>query len=212
MTISKPQRKYPVLLIHGFTTNKIANLPLHQALRKAGFQTYNVDIPGLNTQDIRKSSPIVADKVLEIKQKNNCEKIQMIGISMGGLIALHYLRKHEGHLHVNKFVALGTPFQGTPAAKLLEHLPFEFEHALNQLIPNNNVITEITLGNFEAMDITSIGAVGDTLVPEPRFHLPGTKNVLSPHGTWPIGHYDLVLKKANHELLILELSSSNPFI
>lgn len=206
------KRKLPVLLIHGFTTNKIANLPLHQALRKADFQTYNVDIPGLNTQDIRLSSPIVAERILEIKQKNDCDKVQLVGISMGGLIGLHYLRKHDGHLHVDKFVALGTPFQGTPAAKVLERLPFEFQHALNQLIPNNEVVADITEGNFEKVDITSIGAQGDTLVPEPRFHLAGAKNVLSPHGTWPIGHYDLVLKKANHELLILELASSNPLI
>jgi len=207
------QRKLPVLLIHGFTTNKLANLPLHQALRKANFQTYNVEIPGLNTQDIRKSSPLVAKRVLEIKEKNNCEQVQIVGISMGGLIGLHYLRKHDGHLHVNKFVAIGTPFKGAPTvAKILEKLPFEFQHALNQLAPRNEVINEITQGDFESVDIVSIGAEGDTLVPEPMFHLEGAKNVLSPHGTWPIGHYDLVLKKANHELLILELSSSNPLV
>jgi pimeloyl-ACP methyl ester carboxylesterase len=206
------QRKYPVLLIHGFTSNKIANLPLHQALRREGFQTYNVDIPGLNTQDIRKSSPLVAAKVLEIKEKNNCDQVQLIGISIGGLIGLHYLRKHDGHLHINKFVALGTPFKGTPVGKVLDRLPLEFRNALKQLIPNNEHITEITEGNFESVDITSIGAEGDTFVPEPLFYLENAKNVLSPHGTWPIGHYDLVLKKANHELLILELDSSNPLL
>lgn len=205
-------RKLPVLLIHGFTSNKLANLPLHQALRKASFQTYNVNIPGLNTQDIRKSSPLVAERVLELKEKNSCKQVQVVGISMGGLIGLHYLRKHQGHQHVNKFVALGTPFKGAPVASVLDKLPFEFEHALNQLAPRNEVLNEITQGNFENADITSIGATGDTLVPEPMFHLAGAKNVLSPHGTWPIGHYDLVLKKANHELLIAELDSTNPLI
>jgi triacylglycerol lipase len=206
------ERKFPVLLIHGFTTSKLANLPLHQALRKAKFQTYNVDIPGLNTQDIRLSSPLVAERVLEIKEKNSCEHIQMVGVSMGGLIGLHYLRKHQGHFHINKFVALGTPFQGVRLAKILDKLPFEFQHALNQLAPSNDVINEITQGEFETVDISSIGAVGDTLVPEPVFHLENAKNILSPHGTWPIGHYDLVLKKANHALLISELDSTNPII
>lgn len=207
-----PQRNLPVLIIHGFTTNKVANLPLHYALRKADFQTYNINIPGLNTQDIRLTSELVVNRVEEIKEKTGVEQVQLVGVSMGGLIGLHYIRCRDGHQHTNKFVSLGTPYQGAPAAKLFELLPIDHEIAATQLAPNSDFMKEITEGEFESCDITSIGAVGDTLVPEPMFHLNGAENILSPHGTWPIGHYDLVLKKANHQILIDVLNSSNPVI
>lgn len=198
----------PVLVIHGFTTTNLSNLPIHYSLRKAGFRTYNVHIPGLNTQDIRHSSTLVAKRVKEIKHRNGCEKILLVGISMGGLIGLHYLRKLNGHQHIEKFVALGSPFQGASFAKLLEYLPALDDHALSQMAPDSDLLREITEGDFETVNITSIGAVGDTLVPEPVFHLKEANNILSPHAMWPTGHYDLVLRPANHKLLISELENA----
>ena len=198
----------PVLVIHGFTTTKLANLPIHNALRKAGFHTYNVNLPGLNTQDIHLSSPLVAERVEEILQKHGLEKLLLVGISMGGLIGLHYLRQHEGHRFVKKFVALGTPFQGAPITQLLQQVPAISETAAAQMAPDSPLLKEITEGEFEPANITSIGAKGDTLVPAPRHELKGANNVLSSHGSWPMGHYDLVLRKANHRLLINELLNS----
>lgn len=195
----------PVLVIHGFTTTNLSNLPIHYSLRKAGFRTYNVHIPGLNTQDIRHSSTLVAKRVKEIKSKTQCEKILLVGISMGGLIGLHYLRKLHGHRHIEKFVAIGTPFQGVAFAKVLEYFPALDDHAISQMAKDSDLIKEITEGDFEPVNITSIGAVGDTLVPEPEFHLHGATNILSEHAIWPTGHYDLVLRPANHQLLINEL-------
>lgn len=199
--------KLPVLLIHGFTTTKLANLPVHNALRKAGFHTYNVTLPGLNTQDIRQSSPLVAERVQEILEKHAIRKLLLVGISMGGLIGLHYLRKHQGHKHVHKFVSLGAPFQGAPVADILRHLPNINETAAVQMAPGSNLLEEITQGEFEHVSITSLGIKGDTLVPDPLHELAGARNIVSPNGIWPMGHYDLVLRKANHQLLITELEN-----
>jgi triacylglycerol esterase/lipase EstA (alpha/beta hydrolase family) len=200
-----PNTDLPVLVIHGFTTKKIANLPIHHSLRKADFQTYNVDIPGFNTQDIRLTGPLIAERVLEIKEKHQCEKILLVGVSMGGLIGLYYLRRLEGYKHIKKFVALGSPFEGAPIAEMLEMLPPLKDHAVTQMAADSDLLLEITHGDFEHVDITSIGAVGDTLVPQPMFHLEGAKNILSKNAMWPTGHYDLVLRPANHKLLIKEL-------
>ena len=159
----------PVLVIHGFTTTNLSNLPIHYSLRKAGFRTYNVHLPGLNTQDIRHSSTLVAKRVKEIKQKHDCEKILLVGVSMGGIIGLHYLRKLNGHKHIEKFVALGSPFHGVEFAKFLEYFPALDDHAISQMASDSDLIKEITEGEFEQVNITSIGAVGDTMVPEPVF-------------------------------------------
>ncbi len=206
------ERQYPVLIIHGFTTHKLSNLPLHRALRKEHFQTHNVNIPGLNTQDIRRSSELVEERVEEIKKRMGVDKVQLVGVSMGGLIGLHYIRQRGGHSSVNKFVTLGTPFQGAQLAKIFDLIPIDQEIAAKQLAPDSEFMQEILNGDFEPCDITSIGAKGDTLVPEPLFHLDGAENILSPHGTWPVGHYDLVLKKGNQKILIDVLQVTNSFI
>ena len=98
----------PTLVVHGYLTPPLANLPVHLALRTRGIRSRDVPIPGLNTQDIARSAAIVAEEVERVLARTRAEAVDLVGVSMGGMIAAHYVRCLGGHARVRRTVTLGT--------------------------------------------------------------------------------------------------------
>ena len=72
----------------------------------------------LHLGDIRESSRFIAGKVASLLAQTGVEKIDIVAHSMGGLVALDYLKNGGGARHVRKLVLLGTPARGTWSALL----------------------------------------------------------------------------------------------
>jgi triacylglycerol lipase len=62
----------------------------------------------------------------------------VIGHSMGGLVARYYVQRLGGDAHVHTLVTLGTPHQGTRAARLFPR------GVCQQLTPGSDVVKELT--------------------------------------------------------------------
>lgn len=201
----RAKTKYPVILVHGYYATRATNAPIERFLKGKGFRVFDVNLPGLNWQDMRKSSLVVARRVEEVKRETGADQIVLVGISMGGLIALHYVRKRGGAAHVRRCISLGSPLNGTPLAPLGQLISGFQAEAGRQIAANSDFIQELHAGPHEPCEIVSIGAVGDPMVPERSFSIPGATNVLSPHGVWPAGHYSLVLDRRNMQLLLEHL-------
>lgn len=58
------------------------------------------------------------DKINEIKEICNCSKIDIVGHSMGGLIARQYIESDSYQNDVDKLIFLGTPHLGAPSSYL----------------------------------------------------------------------------------------------
>ncbi len=195
----------PVVLVHGYYATKATNAPIRGLLRGHGYRTYNVSLPGLNFQDMRKSSRMVSDRVDEIIRATGVEKVLMVGVSMGGLIALHYLRLHGGAGKVHTCVSLGTPFQGTPIAPIGRLISGFQAEAARQIAPNSAFIRELHTKADPEENLVSISAVGDPMVPPKTAYVRGATNIVSKYARWPVGHYSLVLDPRNHRLLLYVL-------
>ncbi|OUS24794.1 hypothetical protein A9Q99_23665 [Gammaproteobacteria bacterium 45_16_T64] len=207
---------YPTLIIHGFLAHKITNLPLHLGLRQQGFRTYNVPIPALNTQPIDESSQVVAERVEEVLADTGASKVNIIGVSLGGVIALHYLRCCDGGDRINKLITLGSPLRGAPASQAIRGLPFVGDVAA-QLAPDSALMADMHARDINSNaqkgsteQLISIYSEGDILVPKDRSDIEGATLLKSPYGRWPIGHYQLAADPRNIQFVIEQLKAPHP--
>ncbi|MGW2369059.1 esterase/lipase family protein [Streptomyces sp. NPDC001667] len=129
----------PVLLLHGFIDNRSVFVLLRRSLRRHGWQ----QIESLNysplTCDARLAAESLARHVEEFCARTGRAEIDVVGHSLGGLIARYYVQRLGGDARVRTLVTLGTPHGGTRVAPLMSAHPL-----VRQMRPGSEVITELT--------------------------------------------------------------------
>lgn len=106
----------PIVLLHGMIDNRSIFTRLHKHLIKNGFSKVSTLNYSPFTTDLRNAARVLADHVAAVVEETGCERIHIVGHSLGGLIARYYVQKMGGDRHVDTLVTLGTPHQGTLAA------------------------------------------------------------------------------------------------
>ncbi|HWH31983.1 MAG TPA: alpha/beta fold hydrolase [Egibacteraceae bacterium] len=118
MTLAPEVAWTPIVLVHGYFHNRSAFLAMSRSLRRAGFQyvhtmNYNplaADVPALAEQ--------LREEVQRVLDATGAEQVQIVGHSMGGVVARTYVQMHGGDEHVDTVVSLGSPHRGTYSAHL----------------------------------------------------------------------------------------------
>ncbi len=192
------------VVIHGFFTQSNTNLPVHLALRRRKYKTYDVEIPGMNIQDPRESARCVRDTINRIHEETGARNIGMVGVSLGGLIGLSYLREFESDEIVNRFVSLGSPFQGTRfgqgAKRIISRLPAvpgEAVETIEKMANDSDLIEFLNAEPVTKARVASVYAKGDPIVTPREARLPWAENLRAPVGNFPLGHYQLVIDPRN---------------
>ncbi|MEU0302827.1 alpha/beta fold hydrolase [Streptomyces sp. NPDC006175] len=108
----------PVVLLHGFIDNRSVFVLLRRSLARHGWH----HLESLNysplTCDIRTAAELLDRHVEEICARTGHREIDIVGHSLGGLIARYYVQRLGGDRRVRTLVTLGTPHNGTAAAPL----------------------------------------------------------------------------------------------
>ncbi|WP_405502944.1 lipase family alpha/beta hydrolase [Streptomyces anulatus] len=106
----------PVVLLHGFIDNRSAFVVLRRALTRHGHR----HLESLNysplTRDIRSAAELLGLHVEEICARTGHRRVDIVGHSLGGLIARYYVQRLGGDRRVRTLVTLGTPHGGTAVA------------------------------------------------------------------------------------------------
>lgn len=193
---------HPVLIIQGFLAPTATNLVLKTRLKADGFLAEDVPLEGLNAGDIRDSARIVEMSVNAMRTRAQVKKVDLIGISMGGLIGLHYLRKLGGDAYVRRFITIGTPFHGTHLARWMRLLTLGRATGAEQMIPGSDFLKELHAHDAEHQaEIYSLHTSADAFVSEEAAALKGARLVKSPHGVWPAGHYTPLFLPQDYSLI-----------
>ena len=112
--ISSPQdTQNPIILVHGYMMRGLVMYPIKRRLNKDGYKNvylFTYSPPWLNIDDF---SLQLKDKIEFVKKEREVEKVDLICHSMGGLVALNYINKHDGVKNIDRLIALGTPFGGS---------------------------------------------------------------------------------------------------
>jgi triacylglycerol lipase len=129
----------PILLIHGMIDNRGIFTRLTRRLRAHGFTRVHSLNYSPATNDIRGAAESLAAEVEELVALSGHERINIVGHSLGGLIARYYVQRLGGDVRVRTLVTLGTPHHGTLAAHLVP------ARLGRQLRPGSDLFLELDL-------------------------------------------------------------------
>ncbi|CAL9460816.1 esterase/lipase family protein [Streptomyces pilosus] len=132
------EAKPPVVLLHGFIDNRSVFLLLRRSLSQHGRQ----QIESLNysplTCDIRIAAELLGRHIEQVCERTGSRRVDVVGHSLGGLIARYYVQRLGGDTRVRTLVTLGTPHAGTRVAPLANAHPI-----VRQMRPGSPVLEEL---------------------------------------------------------------------
>lgn len=105
----------PVVLVHGFIDNRSAFVVLRRTLARHGRSPESLNYSPL-TRDVRTAAGLLGRHVEEICARTGHSRVDIVGHSLGGLIARYYVQRLGGDRRVRTLVTLGTPHGGTAVA------------------------------------------------------------------------------------------------
>ncbi|GAA1181658.1 hypothetical protein GCM10009654_43540 [Streptomyces hebeiensis] len=130
----------PVVLIHGFVDNRSVFVLLRRSLARHGWPyLISLNYSPL-TCDIRSAAELLGREIEEICARTGHGRVDVVGHSLGGLIARYYVQRLSGDSRIRTLVTLGTPHEGTAAFPLANAHP-----VVRQMRPGSPVIEELRL-------------------------------------------------------------------
>lgn len=124
----------PVLTLHGFGGRRDKFNDLTQKLQSDfEYEDYQITLGGYEAtsgQPFPQNAPVLTNQILEgidkmVKEKIATGKIDVIGHSMGGLVARSYLAQSGSNNKINKLITIATPHAGSQIANVLHDPDFQ---------------------------------------------------------------------------------------
>lgn len=169
-----------IVIVERWLTFNIRHLYWKYYLERKGFQVLIKNFP-LRHGNFEESGVLLK----QYMEEHRCKDAVLVGISGGAITSLLYLQEHNGWENIDKFIAIGGPFQGTWAA-----LAVSFTYSGRELLPHSAFIEKLKgMKILHPERIFCITAQYDEMVPTGAI-LPGTNSI-----TLPIaGHNNLHLR------------------
>ncbi len=107
-----------VILCHGYMSNRSEFFVLRYVLRRMG--RTNVILPNFrpSSASIPRFAEQLSDAVKLAMSRTGCDQVDLVGHSMGGLVARYFIEKLGGAGCVHTAMTLGSPHCGTKTATL----------------------------------------------------------------------------------------------
>jgi triacylglycerol esterase/lipase EstA (alpha/beta hydrolase family) len=177
----------PILLLHGLFHNRSCWWLVKRRLAQAGFgpiYSLNLNTWRSNAEPLTER---VADKVDQIRMAHGVAQVDLIGHSMGGLLARNYIQLRGGAAKVRHCIGLATPHGGSRLA------PFALTPLARVLMPGSDFLQRLAAApRPEGVRFTSLYSRHDNLViPVEAALMEGTPCIEISN----IGHSSLLLSR-----------------
>ena len=163
--------KRPIILIHGlWNTSAIFN----NLLKRLDYYDFEYYAPTLDHYFGRVSIIDLAESLdgLITKKYGNEREIDILGFSMGGIIARYWIKEFNGYLKTKRFISIGSPHRGTLTAQLVPKYLFK---GISEMKINSAFLRELSEYDFllKKIDCVSFYTRWDFMVfPGWRANLP----------------------------------------
>ncbi len=192
--------KTPILLLHGLFDNQASWFWFKRQLKQRGCKNIvTMNLSSWHSEEVL--TELLAKRIDELRHQLGVNQVNIVGHSMGGIIARNYVQLRGGNDKVKKLVCLGSPHHGsklatfsiTPLGKLL--IPgSDFLLRLNAAAPPENV------------QLTNIYTNKDNMVlPNKNNHLTWGKAVALDN----MGHTSLIYRKVAIDATIAALKKTD---
>lgn len=204
----------PVLLLYGFFSTRRALDVLERRLRRDGHCVFSLNLGGFrgtfNTRGIDDLADYVRAKVERIYGRNpGLGPLTIIGHSKGGLVGAYYVKKLGGWRRTRALLTLGTPHNGTPAARAA--LPLGLvAPSVWQMTPMSPFIRRLQRGPWPpGVRLVSFYSRADRVSPYPATlvdtcNLPYVRNV----EVDAEGHRAFLYKKRVYDAIVAEMRAA----
>jgi pimeloyl-ACP methyl ester carboxylesterase len=195
----------PVLLIPGYLGTRGSLALLERRLTEMGHLVLSYRLGLLHTADISESAALIARKVESVAAQTGLDRIDIVGHSMGGLVALYYLKRLGGDRRVRRLVMLGTPVAGTWSA-LVAVAAAPLGRSSRQLLPQSRFLRDLAEGTLpEGVEIVCLSGDRDRMAPPERASLRGVRHI-----RLPTNHAGLLVDEAVASVVGEILSAAQP--
>ena len=133
------EKRNPIILIHGLWNTSSIFSSITSKLDDIGIEYF---APTLN-HSLGMTSIIDLTNILNelILEKYGLEKeIDILGFSMGGIIARYWLQKFNGNKRTRRLISIGSPHKGTLMAQLVPEFPFR---GISEMKINSQFLKEL---------------------------------------------------------------------
>jgi len=173
--------KRPIILIHGlWNTSAIFN----NLLNRLDYYDVEYYAPTLDHYFGRVSIIDLAESLdgLITKKYGNEREIDILGFSMGGIIARYWINKFNGYLRTKRFISIGSPHRGTLTAQLVPKSLFK---GISQMKIRSSLLKELSEYDYllKKIDCISFYTKWDFMV------FPGWKAYLPVGGKYNLNIY-----------------------
>jgi len=149
----------PIIVLHGYAMNRANFVALALRLRKAGLgPVYGFEYWTLGR--VAAGARQLGWFVDEVLASTGAAEVDLVGHSMGGVVARYYITLHGGDERVHNVITLGSPHAGTDLGGL------GIGHPARELVLGSKLIQRLAAAHAPAhAKLTTILSEADALVP-----------------------------------------------
>lgn len=118
-SLQRAPGKRPLVLLPGFLENPVTLWPLRARLARALDVPVVVLRPPPYGLDLARQARQVAEEIAAVLGETGARQVDLVGHSMGGLLARHLVEIEDSAERINSVVTLATPHLGSALAALL---------------------------------------------------------------------------------------------
>lgn len=189
------EEKLPTIVIPGYLAPKEVMFFMKDYLYEEEFPVYDVDL-GWSTDSVPELAEKLKKRVDEVLYETGKRKLNLVGVSLGGIVGLYYIKKLGGNKKVKTFVAVGTPFKGSRLSYLGMVFMPEFSAPLFDITPESALLKEIQNSTpVKNVHIVSISSKHDFVAPPENAYLKGAKHIVVDIQFNPLTHQYLLVSQ-----------------
>lgn len=191
--------KEVVLVLHGLFRSRFSMRTLHNHLDRAGYHAVDWPYPSTCHTLVEHGERLCAT-LRELDQDPTCQRIHIVGHSLGGSVARQALSQHVPQ-KMGRVVMLASPNQGAKLARVLQDIVGNMIRPLAELSDAPESAIRQLGAPPAGVEVGTIAGNRDTTVPEANARLEGARDhlVVSSGHTF-IMNQDEVLEQVRHFL------------